>query len=149
MSLLLAVVTTLVAVASTGSNQATYGTNFAPAELTGQVTSDGSPVVGASIHTIAGHLTTTDGSGNYTLFLDAPGIYTVTAESGIESVGDTVEVTMGAAFNLNLALGTLPAPTPTPTPIPGVTQWGLVAIAVLFGIVLLRRFSRNMGSRPG
>ena len=35
--------------------------------------------------------------------------------------------------------GPPPTPAPTPTPIPGVTLWGLTALAVLFLTALLRR----------
>ena len=40
-----------------------------------------------------------------------------------------------------------PTPTPTPTPVPGLTQWGLIAMAVMFGILLLRSISRNIDGR--
>ena len=40
-----------------------------------------------------------------------------------------------------------PTPTPPPTPVPGLTQWGLIAMAVMFGILLLRSISRNIGGR--
>ena len=79
------------AYAGTGSNQGVYGTNFLPATLTGQVTSSGVPIASATVSTIAGHLTNTDGSGNYTLHLNAPGIYSVTAQSGLESASDSCQ----------------------------------------------------------
>jgi hypothetical protein len=35
------------------------------------------------------------------------------------------------------------APTPTPTPVPGVTSWGLGALAVLLGMVVLWKTRRQ------
>jgi len=88
------------------SNLGSYGTHFSPAVLTGQVTdSSGSPVSGATVSTVAGHSTTTDSNGNYTLFLDAGGIYTVTATSGSQSSTQQVEVTPGTATTLNFQPG--------------------------------------------
>jgi hypothetical protein len=93
---LLLLVATL-AFAGTGSNLGSYGTNFAPAVLTGQATKAGAPVAGATVSTIAGHTTTTDAQGTYTLYLDAPGIYTVTASKGTDTVTQQTEVALGYA----------------------------------------------------
>ncbi|MBI4588119.1 MAG: choice-of-anchor D domain-containing protein [Candidatus Rokubacteria bacterium] len=93
-----------LAFAGHGSNLGSYGTNFSPAVLTGQVTSAGSPVAGARVSTIAGHSTATDATGNYTLHLDAPGIYTVTAQTATKTATGTVEVSLGQTFTLDLAL---------------------------------------------
>ena len=117
----------------------TYTTNFSPAIVTGQIKDEGTPVSGASVSTKAGHSTTTDGSGNYTIPLNAPGIYTLTAQSGPNNGTDTVEAFAGTSAVLNLAIG----PPPTPTPIPGLTNLGLFLLAGLFlaaiFIVLRRR----------
>ena len=127
--------------AGTGSNLGSYATNFSPAVVTGQVTDGGIPVSGASVSTIAGHSTTTDGSGNYTIPLNAPGIYTLTAQSGPDIGTDTVEVSAGTSAVLNLGIG----PPPTPTPIPGLTSFGLFLLAGLFLVAIflvLRRRPR-------
>ncbi len=92
--------------AQRGSNLGGYARNFVPANLSGQVTDgSGNPVSGALVSTIAGHFTTTDISGNYTLFLDAPGFYTVSAKSGTSVATDTVEVSLGLSTTLNISFG--------------------------------------------
>jgi hypothetical protein len=94
------------AFAGIGSNLGDYGTNFSPAVLSGQVTDgNGNPISGATVSTIAGHTTTTDANGNYTLYLDAPGIYTVTAQHDTNTATKTGEVFLGTTTTLNFQLG--------------------------------------------
>ncbi len=88
-----------------GSNLGNYGTHFSPATLTGKVTDgSGNPVANASVSTIAGQFTKTDSNGNYTLYLDAPGIYTVTATDGSKSDTKQTEVSLGTTTTLNFQL---------------------------------------------
>ncbi|MFQ5859166.1 MAG: carboxypeptidase-like regulatory domain-containing protein [Anaerolineae bacterium] len=101
--LLLLTLAAALVLARGGSNLGSYATHFSPATLTGQVTSGGSPVAGARVSTTAGHFTTTDVNGDYTLYLDAPGIYTVTAKNGLETSTQPVEVFLGTTSNLDLA----------------------------------------------
>lgn len=68
------------------------------------MTSAGSPVAGAQVSTIAGHSTATDATGHYTLHLDAPGIYQVTAQTATQTATGTVEVFLGQTSTLDLAL---------------------------------------------
>ena len=120
--LLIILLTATPALAATGSNLGQYGTNFSPAVLTGQVTdSAGTPISGAIVSTIAGHSTTTDANGNYTLALDAPGIYVVTSASGTGAATNTVEVSLGTTTALNLML---------PAAIPTLPQWGLLLLTL-------------------
>jgi hypothetical protein len=96
-----------IVLARLGSNLGDYGTNFSPAVLTGQVTdAGGNAVSGALVSTVAGHSTASDTSGNYTLSLDAPGIYTVTATKDTGSATGQPEVSLGSITTLNHQLGT-------------------------------------------
>lgn len=120
--LLIIVCTASTSFAATGSNLGQYATNFSPAVLTGQVTDrTGSPVSGATVSTIAGHSTTTDVTGNYTLPIDAPGIYTVMAASGAETATNTVEVSLGTTTALNIMLAAA---------IPTLPQWGMLLLTL-------------------
>lgn len=91
--------------ASHGSNLGGYGSHFAPAVLTGQVTdSQGNPASGVTVSTPAGHSTATNGRGQYTLAIDAPGIYTVKAAQGGASTTRQIEVALGTTTTLDLTL---------------------------------------------
>jgi hypothetical protein len=140
------------ALAGTGSNQGSYAINFSPAVVTGQITNSGSPVAGATITTVAGHTATANGSGVYTLQLDAPGIYTVTAKSGGDSATDTVTAVFGTSATLNMALSgaAAPTPTPTPVPVPGISSFGLIALAaLLLAAMVLTAWRRQRGAAAG
>jgi hypothetical protein len=85
-----------------GSNLGSYGKQFVPGSITGKVTAGGVPVVGARVETAAGQFATTNASGSYTLYVDAPGIYEVTVRSNSSGAGPVkVSVTMGAATTRN------------------------------------------------
>jgi len=94
-----------ITLARLGSNLGDYGTNFSPAVLNGQITdAGGNAVSGALVSTIAGHSTASDTSGNFTLSLDAPGIYTVTATKDTGSATGQAEISPGSTTTLNLQL---------------------------------------------
>ena len=112
--------------AETASNQGAYGTNFPPATLTGKVTYGAFPISGATVSTGAGHLTISDGNGNYTLHLDSPGIYSVVAQLGSQTAVDSVEVFLGSGSIVDLDLAGPGAPA-----VPGVGDLGLVILALL------------------
>ena len=91
------------AFAGIGSNLGDYATHYTPATLNGQVKdTTGTAVQGATVSTIAGHFTVTDADGNFTLMIDSPGIYTVSAykDSVIDVTLDT-EVFLGQTATLN------------------------------------------------
>lgn len=93
------------ALAASGSNLGSYATHFTPAVVSGTVTgADGSPVSGATVTTVAGHRTITGADGTYTLYLDAPGIYSVAAAKGGNRVSGQAEVTLSATSGLDLQL---------------------------------------------
>lgn len=81
--------------AQSGSNLGGYGENHQPGLLTGQVTRGGNPVNGATIVTIAGHSTQTDGAGAYQIHIGAPGLYAVTASSLGDSKAGSAEIYAG------------------------------------------------------
>lgn len=120
------------AFASEGSNLGDYGRNFKPAVLTGKVTLKGAPVPSAMVSTFAGHSTKTDVSGNYTLPVDAPGIYTVIFKSGARAQTRTTEVALGQTTVVDVSL-----PTYSVDPNKGTT-------GSKFTIV-----GENFGSSPG
>ena len=90
----------------------------------------------------------------HTLLPGSPAIDAIPLEACTDKDGNPITTDQrgvlrpqGAACDLGAFEFQPPPPTPTPTPIPGVTQWGLVAMAVLLGVVLARQISRNMRRR--
>jgi hypothetical protein len=85
-----------------GSNLGSYGAQFVPGVIAGKVTSDGVPVAGARVETIAGQFTTTDANGDYVLLVDLAGIHDVRVTSATRVAGPLpASVTPGATTTLN------------------------------------------------
>jgi hypothetical protein len=109
-----------------GSNLGSYGTQFVPGAIAGKVTSAGVPVAGALVETNDGHHVTTDANGDYVLYVDASGLYTVRVTTASRKAGPTqVSVTLGATTPLHFTtLKPRPRPrrnlptTPTAPPAP-------------------------------
>ncbi len=99
-----------------GSNLGSYGQQFVPGTIAGKVTAGGAPVAGARVETSAGHFTTTDASGDYTLNVEAGGLYDVSASSGSGTAGPVqVSVTMGSTTTRDFDLCTQPTIGKQPT----------------------------------
>jgi len=92
--------------AQTGSNLGRYGMHFTPAVVSGKVTNASSvPVAAADVTTTHGHRTVTGMNGEYALYLDAPGLYTLTASKGVSvSTNANVTGTPAAPTIVNLQL---------------------------------------------
>jgi hypothetical protein len=85
-----------------GSNLGSYGAQFAPGVIAGRVSSDGVPVAGARVETVAGQFTTTDANGDYVLLVDLAGIHDVRVTSATRVAGPLqATVTLGATTTLN------------------------------------------------
>ena len=113
-----------VAASAQGSNLGTYATQFVPGAIAGKVTSRGVPVAGARVETIDGHLATTNASGDFVLYVDATGLYTVRVTTASRAAGPVqTSVALGATTTLNFtSLGVRPRPrrnlpaSPAPQP---------------------------------
>jgi hypothetical protein len=87
-----------------GSNLGSYATQFVPGAISGKVTSGGVPVAGARVETIDGHLATTNASGDYVLYVDATGLYTVRVTTASRVAGPVqTSVALGATTTLNFS----------------------------------------------
>ena len=102
--------------AAQGSNLGSYATQFVPGAIAGKVTSGGVPVAGARVETIDGQVARTDAGGNYVLYVDATGSYTVRVMTARWAAGPVqTSVALGATTTLNFtSLGVRPRPRPPP-----------------------------------
>ena len=89
--------------AAIGGNLGVYGGQFSPAVVRGRVTDGaGTPQASVRVATLAGHFTTTDANGDYTLAVGVPGIYTVYADVAPQALTGTVETGLGQTVILDL-----------------------------------------------
>jgi hypothetical protein len=85
-----------------GSSLGTYGVQLAPGAIAGQVTIGGVAVARARVETDAGQVATTDTEGNYTLYVDAAGLYDVWATTASRIAGPLeASVTLGETTTLD------------------------------------------------
>ena len=113
--------------AAQGSNQGSYAAQLVPGAIAGKVTSRGAPVPGARVETVDGQFATSNASGDYVLYVDATGLYTVRVTSGPSVAGPVqASVALGATTTLNFTSlrvlrrphRRLPASSPPPPPGP-------------------------------
>jgi hypothetical protein len=90
-----------------GGNLGSYGANYSPPVFTGKVTDDaGAPQASVRVGTLAGHFTSTDVNGDYTLAVGVAGIYSVYADVSPQRLTAMVDTNLGQTVILDFPVKT-------------------------------------------